>query len=894
MKKRGVILIGVVLALAVAGFFYRVPLSAFSSSLYASQVASRLAGAAGSIGGGAANGALLAASGTIEADDTLVSSPVGGRLTLEPVAEGDVVQAGEVVAELDTSLNGAELAQAEAQVRVAGAQVALLKAGARPADVDVARAAVQQAQAARDASYTTWQDAVALVTAPGDLDVRIAEAGATVNTAGGQLQAAQAAATSADLETALWGRTVPILQKNESVSVGLPNGTTFHGGVGPVVVGGAFYAWNMASQDQWQAHAQAGIAAANLAAGRQALADLQAQKADPLTLQAQANAAGGAFHMAEAALGTAQANLGVVLAGSPPEQISAAEAQAAEAQAGISPLQVQRAQLTVSAPTSGTVTALLLRRGEVAGPGTPILELADLGQATLTVYVPEPEIGRVHLGQNVLVAADSFPGRWFAGSVTEIADKAEYTPKNVETSDQRANTVYGVKITLADQEGALKQGMPADAYFCGAAPASCTASLAHATLGATVQVQPQSSGSGGASANVPAATQPAGGAIQASGNVEGDEFNVAAELEGRVVEVAAEEGDTVRAGQVLVRQDTSQLEAQYTQARAAVTAAQAELARVVAPPQPARVSQAQAQVAQAQAALAAARTALADAQKVRADPQDLDTQIDNATAQLQTVAGQVDLARANLKAAQVQQEHAPQNGSDETKTTRAMYDQEVAAEQAALQAAQAQMDGTQATLASLQAILAQPVALDAAVHQAQGQVLQTSAAVTVALAAEAQTEAPAQPEAVALARAQIAQAQAAASLLQTSLARLQLASPITGTVMSKIVREGEVAQPGEALLTLVDLTRVKLTVYVPESRIGLVKLGERAGVAVDAYPGRAFHGTVTRINDQAEFTPKNVETQEERVNTVFAVEISLDNPDGALKPGMPAVAALNP
>jgi multidrug resistance efflux pump len=883
MKKRGVVVICVVLALAVAGFIYRAPLSAFGNSLYASQVAPRLAGAAGAISGGPAGGALLAASGTIEADDTLVSSPVGGRLTVEPVAEGDVVKAGEVVAELDTSLNGAELAQAQAQVRVAQAQVALLKAGARPADIDVARAAVQQAQAARDASYTSWQDAVALVTAPGDLDVKIAEAGASVNAGANQLQAAQAAATSADLETALWSRTVPILQKNESVNVGFPNGMVFRGGVGPVVVGDAFFAWNMASQNQWQAHAQAGIAAANLAAGRQELADLQAQKADPLTLQAQADTAEGAFQMAEAALGTAQANLGVVLAGSPPEQISAAEAQAAEAQAGIAPLQVQRGQLTVSAPITGTVTALLLRRGEVAGPGTPILELADLGQATLTVYVPEPEIGRVHLSQNVLVAADSFPGRWFAGSVTEIADKAEYTPKNVETNDQRANTVYGVKITLADQEGALKQGMPADAYFCDsdAAPASCTASLAHA-----------SAGSGGASANVPASAQPAGGAIQASGTVEGDEFNIAAELEGRVVQVAAEEGDSVRAGQVLVRQDTSQLEAQYAQAGAAVSAAQAELARVVARPQPARVSQAQAQVAQAQAALAAARRVLVAAEQVRADPQDLDTQIDSATAQLQTVAGQVDLARANLKAAQVQQQHAPQNGSDETKTTRAMYDQEVAAEQAALQAAQAQMDGTQATLASLQAILAQPVALDAGVHQAQGQVLQASAAVTVALAAEAQTEAPAQPEAVALARAQIAQAQAAASLLQTTLARLQLTSPITGTVMSKIVHEGEVAQPGEALLTLVDLTRVKLTVYVPESRIGQVKLGERAGVAVDAYPGRAFHGTVTRINDQAEFTPKNVETQEERVNTVFAVEISLDNPDGALKPGMPAVAVL--
>ena len=141
-----------------------------------------------------------------------------------------------------------------------------------------------------------------------------------------------------------------------------------------------------------------------------------------------------------------------------------------------------------------------------------------------------------------------------------------------------------------------------------------------------------------------------------------------------------------------------------------------------------------------------------------------------------------------------------------------------------------------------------------------------------------------------MARAKIAEAQAAADLLQATLAKLQLASPITGTVMSKTIHEGEVAQPGQTLLTLIDLSKVKLTVYVPENLIAQVKLGQPAQVAVDAYPARLFRGSVTRINDQAEFTPKNVETEDERVNTVFAVEITLSNPDGALKPGMPAVS----
>ena len=78
----------------------------------------------------------------------------------------------------------------------------------------------------------------------------------------------------------------------------------------------------------------------------------------------------------------------------------------------------------------------------------------------------------------------------------------------------------------------------------------------------------------------------------------------------------------------------------------------------------------------------------------------------------------------------------------------------------------------------------------------------------------------------------------------------------------------------------------------PKNSSGQVKVGQQAQVSTDAYPGRLFAGTVTHINDEAEFTPKNVQTQEERVKMVFRVEIALDNPDDALKPGMPADAVL--
>jgi multidrug resistance efflux pump len=94
-------------------------------------------------------------------------------------------------------------------------------------------------------------------------------------------------------------------------------------------------------------------------------------------------------------------------------------------------------------------------------------------------------------------------------------------------------------------------------------------------------------------------------------------------------------------------------------------------------------------------------------------------------------------------------------------------------------------------------------------------------------------------------------------------------------------------------VTISDLEALTLTIYVREDQLGQVQLGQAVSVTVDAYPGRVFAGAVQSISSQAEFTPKNVQTQEERANMVFAVKVSLPNPDHALKPGMPADALLS-
>jgi HlyD family secretion protein len=118
----------------------------------------------------------------------------------------------------------------------------------------------------------------------------------------------------------------------------------------------------------------------------------------------------------------------------------------------------------------------------------------------------------------------------------------------------------------------------------------------------------------------------------------------------------------------------------------------------------------------------------------------------------------------------------------------------------------------------------------------------------------------------------------------------RLQAPFEGTIIEIPIRQGEVAAAGTTLITIADLNRLTLIVYVPENRVGQIAVGMPVSVSADSFPGRRFDGIVGSIADQAEFTPRNVATQEERVNLVFAVQIKLSNLDGLLKPGMPATA----
>lgn len=144
------------------------------------------------------------------------------------------------------------------------------------------------------------------------------------------------------------------------------------------------------------------------------------------------------------------------------------------------------------------------------------------------------------------------------------------------------------------------------------------------------------------------------------------------------------------------------------------------------------------------------------------------------------------------------------------------------------------------------------------------------------------------PETIRAAAAQREEALAAVEAARIALEDLQASSPVAGVVTRTHAEVGETLAAGRPVATVSDISRPWVRVYIPENLIGKVRLGATARVMVDTFPDRAFAGRVSYVSSEAEFTPKNVQTQEERVKLVFAVNVTVDNPDGTLKPGMPA------
>ena len=289
-------------------------------------------------------------------------------------------------------------------------------------------------------------------------------------------------------------------------------------------------------------------------------------------------------------------------------------------------------------------------------------------------------------------------------------------------------------------------------------------------------------------------------------------------------------------------------EAQAAVAYEQVQAAEARLAQLTAPPRGELVRQAQAAVDQAEAQLAAKRRTRDEVVKA---------------------------AAANLAAAEARLKKVQEGASEEERRI-----------------ARATLAQAEQHLKNLEDMRENPLALNAQVDAAWGQYQAAEGAVQ---AAEARLEAlktGTTAEQLALAQAQVRQAEAAVSVIETQLAKMTLRAPKGGIISRRAVRPGETASPGTLLLTLADIDNVKLVVYVPETKVGLVRLGQSVDVSVDSFPGETFKGEVIYISPRAEFTPRNVQSARERASMVFAVKVRIPNPDHKLKPGMPADARL--
>jgi HlyD family secretion protein len=146
--------------------------------------------------------------------------------------------------------------------------------------------------------------------------------------------------------------------------------------------------------------------------------------------------------------------------GGRPEDVAAAAAAVAQAQERLAFLERQRRELVVTAPSTGIVEVFNLRPGDLAAANAPVATLLEPDQIWVRIYVPEIQLGRVRIGQAAAVRVDTFPHRAFPGRVVEIRNQAEYTPRNIQTLDQRSDQVFGVKVAI-DPAPELKPGMAA-------------------------------------------------------------------------------------------------------------------------------------------------------------------------------------------------------------------------------------------------------------------------------------------------------------------------------------------------------------------------------------------------------------------------------------------------
>ncbi len=357
------------------------------------------------------------------------------------------------------------------------------------------------------------------------------------------------------------------------------------------------------------------------------------------------------------------------------------------------------------------------------------------------------------------------------------------------------------------------------------------------------------------------------GRIVVSGNIELTEVNIAFKTSGRLIERTVDEGDAVKKAQIVARLDRDQLMAQRDREAAGLESAQTQLAQSETSLAWEKANLA-ADIEQRQADLASNEARLAELNNGARPQEKLD-----ARAAVDSAQSEVDRAKRDWDRSQTLYKN------DDIST--AQFDQY-----------RNRWESAQAALKSMTErealVLAGPRA--EVIKAQEGQVERARAALKMAQANALEMKRREQD--LATRRAEIARARASVALIDSQLADTIAISPVDGVVLVKAADVGEVLAPGTTVVTVGDIDHPWLRGYVNETDLGKVKLGAQAKVTTDSYPGKVYQGRVTFISSEAEFTPKQIQTEQERVKLVYRIKIEMDNPRRELKSNMPADAEI--
>jgi len=355
--------------------------------------------------------------------------------------------------------------------------------------------------------------------------------------------------------------------------------------------------------------------------------------------------------------------------------------------------------------------------------------------------------------------------------------------------------------------------------------------------------------------------------IVVSGNIELTEVDIAFKTAGRLIERTVDEGDRVTKGQVIAHLDRDQLIAQRDREAAGLASAQSQLAQAVTSLEWEKATLA-ADIETRRADLASMEARLAELKNGSRPQEKLD-----AKAAVDSAQSELDRAKKDWERAQILYKN------DDIST--AQFDQY-----------RNRFESAEAALKQLRErealVLAGPRIEQ--INAQQGQVEHTRGALKTA---EANTlEMKRREQELTTRRAEIERSRASLALIDSQLADTIAASPVDGVVLVKAADVGEILSPGTTVVTVGDIEHPWLRGYINETDLGKVKLGSQANVTTDSYPGKVYQGRVTFIASEAEFTPKQIQTQQERVKLVYRVKIEMDNPRHDLKSNMPADAEI--